>query len=64
MTGQKWGQVLSRATLLDQVWGSDEYIDERTVDVHMHRLRQKLAEIDPGANLIQTERGAGYRLEP
>ena len=58
------GQVLSRATLLDQVWGSDEYIDERTVDVHMHRLRQKLAEIDPSANLIQTERGVGYRLEP
>jgi DNA-binding response OmpR family regulator len=61
---QHLGQVLSRATLLDQVWGSDEYIDERTVDVHMHRLRQKLAAIDPNVDLIQTERGVGYRLEP
>ena len=59
---QHRGQVVSRATLLDQVWGCDEFIDDRTVDVHIHRLRQKLAEIDPGADLIQTERGAGYRL--
>jgi len=59
---QHRGQVVSRATLLDQVWGCDEFIDDRTVDVHIHRLRQKLAEIDPGAHLIQTERGAGYRL--
>jgi DNA-binding response OmpR family regulator len=57
------GQVLSRSTLLDQVWGMDEYIDERTVDVHVHRLREKLAEIDPGASPIQTERGIGYRFE-
>jgi len=56
------GQVVSRTTLLDQVWGSDEFIDDRTVDVHIHRLRQKLAEIDPNADLIQTERGVGYRL--
>ena len=59
---QHRGQVISRAVLLDQVWGSDEFIDDRTVDVHVHRLRQKLAEIDPGADLIQTERGVGYRL--
>ena len=58
------GQVLSRNTLLDQVWGSVEYIDERTVDVHVHRLRQKLAQVDPDANAIQTERGIGYRFEP
>jgi len=55
-------QVVSRTTLLDQVWGTDEFIDDRTVDVHVHRLRQKLAEIDPGTDLIQTERGVGYRL--
>jgi DNA-binding response OmpR family regulator len=60
---QHQGQVISRATLLAQVWGSDEYIDERTVDVHVHRLRQKLAEIDPSVELIQTERGIGYRLD-
>jgi DNA-binding response OmpR family regulator len=59
---QHQGQVISRATLLDQVWGCDEFIDDRTVDVHVHRLRQKLAEISPGADLIRTERGVGYRL--
>jgi len=59
---QHRGQVVSRTTLLDQVWGTDEFIDDRTVDVHVHRLRHKLAEIDPGADLIQTERGVGYRL--
>jgi DNA-binding response OmpR family regulator len=57
------GQVLTRNTLLDQVWGSVEYIDERTVDVHVHRLRQKLAQINPDADPIQTERGIGYRFE-
>ncbi len=57
------GQVLSRAVLLDAVWGVSEYIEDRTVDVHVHRLRQKLAEIDPSVDPIQTERGLGYRLE-
>ena len=60
---QHEGQVLSRSALLDQVWGFDEYIDDRTVDVHVHRLRQKLATIDPLVDPIQTERGIGYRLE-
>ncbi len=57
------GQVLSRDILLELVWGVAEYIDDRTVDVHVHRLRHKLAEIDPDADPIQTERGIGYRLE-
>jgi DNA-binding response OmpR family regulator len=57
------GQVLSRDRLLDQVWGEAEYIDDRTVDVHIHRLRQKLAKIAPDVNPIQTERGTGYRFE-
>jgi DNA-binding response OmpR family regulator len=61
---QHHGQVLSRDRLLERVWGTAEYYDERTVDVHVHRLRQKLAEIDPDADPIQTERGIGYRLEP
>jgi DNA-binding response OmpR family regulator len=60
---QHRGQVLSRTTLLDQVWGTAEYIDDRTVDVHVLRLRQKLATIDPAADPIQTERGIGYRFE-
>ncbi len=57
------GQVLTRDTLLDRVWGTASYIDDRTVDVHIHRLRQKLAEADPTVDPIQTERGIGYRLE-
>jgi DNA-binding response OmpR family regulator len=61
--GNRQGLVFSRDALLDQVWGEAEYIDDRTVDVHIHRLRQKLAEIDPDADPIQTERGVGYRLE-
>jgi DNA-binding response OmpR family regulator len=60
---QHQGQVLSRDALLDQVWGTAEYIDDRTVDVHVHRLRHKLAKIDPSADPIQTERGIGYRME-
>ncbi|MBL7063858.1 MAG: response regulator transcription factor [Anaerolineae bacterium] len=60
---QYQGQVLSRQTLLDRVWGQSQFIEERTVDVHVHRLRQKLAEINPDANPIQTERGIGYRFE-
>ena len=60
---QHHGQVLNRMTLLDQVWGLAEYIDDRTVDVHIHRLRQKLAEIAPSVDPIQTERGVGYRFE-
>jgi len=53
------GRVLSRAQLLDGVWGSDAAIDERTVDVHVGRLRKALTaegEADP----IRTLRGAGY----
>jgi DNA-binding response OmpR family regulator len=58
------GQVLGRDALLDRVWGTAEFIDDRTVDVHVHRLRQKLAEIDASADPIQTERGVGYRFQP
>ncbi|WP_129631216.1 response regulator transcription factor [Candidatus Oscillochloris fontis] len=56
------GQVFSRETLLRQVWGQDGFLDERTVDVHIRRLRAKLAEVDPTAELIQTEWGVGYRF--
>jgi two-component system phosphate regulon response regulator PhoB len=53
------GRVLSREQLLDGAWGRDAYIDERTVDVHIGRLRKALVrgrEYDP----IRTVRGAGY----
>src|SRR5947207_1933550 len=55
------GRVFSREQLLDGVWGSDIYIDERTVDVHVGRLRKALNrgdETDP----IRTVRGSGYAL--
>ena len=54
-------RVYSRGQLLDQVWGSNVYVEERTVDVHIRRLRQAL-EPHGYASLIQTVRGAGYRF--
>ena len=54
-------RVHSRAQLLDQVWGDHVYIEERTVDVHVRRLRLAL-EPHGLANLIETVRGSGYRL--
>ena len=56
------GRVFSRQQLLDGVWGSDVYIDERTVDVHVGRLRKALNHsfaTDP----IRTVRGSGYSLD-
>jgi DNA-binding response OmpR family regulator len=56
------GQVFSREALLSHVWGHESYIDERTVDVHVLRLRGKLAAIAPDAQVILTEWGVGYRM--
>jgi two-component system phosphate regulon response regulator PhoB len=54
-------RVYSRGQLIDQVWGRNVYIEERTVDVHVRRLREAL--LPAGKDrLIQTVRGAGYRL--
>jgi DNA-binding response OmpR family regulator len=55
------GQVWTREALLRQVWGSDQHIDARTVDVHIRRLRAKLAVVNTAAEPIQTEWGVGYR---
>ncbi len=55
------GRVYSRAQLLDQVWGDHVYIEERTVDVHIRRLRKAL-EVTGHHELIDTVRGAGYGL--
>lgn len=54
-------RVFSRGQLLDNVWGTNVYVEERTVDVHIRRLRKSLA---PGGHdrLVQTVRGAGYRF--
>jgi len=59
---QHRGQVFTRDALLSHVWGQDRYIDERTVDVHVRRLRGKLAAIAPDDAVILTEWGVGYRL--
>jgi two-component system phosphate regulon response regulator PhoB len=59
---QQPGRVFSRDQLLDGVWGADVYVDERTVDVHIGRLRKALLQAwlsDP----IRTVRGAGYSFE-
>ena len=55
------GRVFSREQLLDRVWGRDVYIDERTVDVHVGRLRKALNR-GRAADPIRTVRGAGYAL--
>jgi len=54
-------RVYSRSQLLDKVWGSQIFIEDRTVDVHIRRLRNILAQTQH-ENLIQTVRGSGYRL--
>jgi len=54
-------RVHSRAQLLDRVWGDHVFIEERTVDVHVKRLREALTPVQ-SASLIETVRGAGYRL--
>ncbi len=54
-------RVFAREQLLDRVWGRTVYIDDRTVDVHIRRLRKAL-EPHKAAGLIQTVRGAGYRF--
>ena len=58
---EKPGRVLSRDQLLDLVWGRDIYVDTRTVDVHVARLRKALTK-SGGSDPIRTVRGAGYSL--
>jgi two-component system phosphate regulon response regulator PhoB len=54
-------RVYSRSQLLDRVWGGNVYVEERTVDVHIRRLRKALE--DSGYDrFVQTVRGAGYRF--
>lgn len=55
------GRVFSREQLLDLVWGRDIFVDSRTVDVHVGRLRKALTRLG-GADPIRTVRGAGYAL--
>lgn len=54
-------RVYSRSQLLDRVWGANVYVEERTVDVHVRRLRKALS-VQEADKYIQTVRGAGYRF--
>lgn len=54
-------RVYSRTQLLDRVWGANVYVEERTVDVHVRRLRKALG-VEKADAYIQTVRGAGYRF--
>ncbi|MCA0960965.1 phosphate regulon transcriptional regulator PhoB [Salipiger bermudensis] len=58
---EKPGRVWSREQLLDRVWGRDIYVDTRTVDVHIGRLRKALG-VYGGGDPLRTVRGAGYAL--
>jgi two-component system phosphate regulon response regulator PhoB len=54
-------RVYARAQLLDRIWGGNVYIEERTIDVHIRRLRKALEDVGL-AHLVQTVRGSGYRF--
>jgi DNA-binding response OmpR family regulator len=58
------GRVLSRVQLLEQVWGYDYHTDLRVVDAVVKRLRAKLRQAAPKAEIIVTVRGVGYKLSP
>ncbi|MFO8078872.1 MAG: response regulator transcription factor [Armatimonadota bacterium] len=56
------GHVVQRERILDRVWGEDEYIDPRTLDVHIRWLREKLEDEPSNPRRLLTVRGEGYRL--
>src|SRR5688500_469849 len=60
---QRPGAVLSRAQLMDRVWGEALDSSDRTVDTHVKTLRAKLHEVDAAADPIRTHRGLGYSVE-
>ncbi|MFI9504625.1 winged helix-turn-helix domain-containing protein [Nocardia sp. NPDC052566] len=57
------GRVVSRAALLDRVWGGEFFGDERIVDVHVRRLRKKIERDPSEPRIVVTVRGLGYRLD-
>jgi DNA-binding response OmpR family regulator len=58
------GRAFRREELIDRVWGNGFFIDARTVDVHIARLRTKLKAVSTEAPFIETVWGIGYRLRP
>ncbi len=61
---QSPNRVFSRAQILDLVWGHNVYVEARTVDVHVRRLRQHVEQDDANPTLILTVRGVGYKFNP
>lgn len=57
------GRVFDRQTLLDRVWGEDAYVDDRTVDVHIRWLREKIEPIPSKPQFLLTVRGIGYKFQ-
>jgi DNA-binding response OmpR family regulator len=57
-------KIYSRDRLLDAVWGDDVYVEPRTVDVHIRRLRTKIEKDPNNPQYIKTMRGVGYFVEP
>jgi DNA-binding response OmpR family regulator len=57
------GRVFDRQTLLSRVWGEDCYVDDRTVDVHIRWLREKIESTPARPELILTVRGIGYKFK-
>jgi phosphate regulon transcriptional regulator PhoB len=57
-------RVFSRTQILDLVWGQDVYVEPRTVDVHIRRLRRRIERDDANPTLILTVRGVGYKCNP
>ena len=60
---QNGGRVLSRDQLIEHVWGDEYFIEERVVDVHIRRLRNKMKLSEDDREYITTVRGSGYRFE-
>ena len=59
---QRPGIVKTRNQLMDAAYADDIYVDDRTIDSHIKRLRRKFREVDPGFDAIETLYGAGYRF--
>ncbi len=56
------GRVYSREQILDRVWGDDAFVEPRTVDVHIRRLRSRIEHDESSPDYIVTVRGAGYKF--
>ncbi|HEX5323147.1 MAG TPA: winged helix-turn-helix domain-containing protein, partial [Capsulimonadaceae bacterium] len=56
------GRVFERDTILDEIWGEESYVDQRTVDVHIRWLRQKIEAAPSSPARLLTVRGVGYKF--